>query len=121
MQALLQRLESLFELARENAGHEFRDDPFRRRIADLRGLDEELDALARDANPGELLFFEAVSIHPHALPSKVSASPDGLHVVWILDENRVGTAYAAPAELCAANPTNRHLRMLHAVYRSPDR
>lgn len=108
-------------MAGSNAGHEFREDPFRRRIADLRGLDEELDALARAANPGELLYFEAVSIHPHALPSAVSPSPEGLHIAWLLDENRVTPSDTAPVELFAANPTNRHLRILHAVYRSEDR
>ncbi len=110
-------MERLFESAGLNAGHVFRDDPYRRRIADLRGLDEELDALARAANPAELLFYEAVSIHPHALPSARPASPQGLHIVWLLDENRVISGDAAPAELFAANPTSRHLRMLHAVYR----
>lgn len=121
MQALLPRLEILFEKTGANAGHEFRDDPFRRRIADLRGLDEVLDALASEANPGELLCFEAVSIHPHALPSPAFEFPAGLHVAWLLDENRVMAVNGAPSELTAANPSNRHIRMLHAVYRVSDR
>jgi hypothetical protein len=121
MTALIPRLERLFESTGANAGHEFRGDPFRRRIADLRGLDMELDALASAANPGELLSFEAVSIHPHALPSRAAEWPAGLHVAWLLDENRITTGDAAPAELCAANPSDRHRRMLHAVYRAPDR
>jgi hypothetical protein len=121
MQALLSRLERLFETAGANAGHEFLDDPFRRRIAELRGLDEELDALASEANAGELLSFEAVSIHPHALPSAAAGSTQGAHVTWLLDENRTIASDGAPAELFAANPSNRHLRMLHAVYRAPDR
>lgn len=121
MQTLLQRLEAQFESAGANAGHELRDDPYRRRIADLRGLDDYLDALARAANPGELLFFEAVSIHPHALPSAAVPSPEGLHVVWLLDESRVVTGNDTPAELFAANPGSRHQRILHAVYRSPTR
>ena len=121
MQALLPRLEILFEKTGANAGHEFRDDPFRRRIADLRGLDEVLDTLASEANPGELLSFEAVSIHPHALPSPACEFAAGLHVAWLLDEDRITSGYAAPTELCAANPSNRHLRMLHAVYRGEDR
>ncbi len=114
-------MERLFEKTGANAGHEFRDDPFRRRIADLRGLDVELDALASAANSGELLCYEAASIHPHALPSAAGESPLGRHVAWLLDENRVIESDAAPAELFAANPSNRHLRMLHAVYRAPDR
>lgn len=121
MQTLPQRLEALFEAAGANAGHESRDDPFRRHIADLRGLDDYIDALAAAANPGELLFLEAVSIHPHALPSKVSPAPKGLHVAWLLDENRLITGDAAPAELFAANPTGQHRRILHAVYRRPSR
>ena len=121
MQTLVQRLESLFESMGLNAGHEFRDDPYRRRIDDLRGRDEYLDALTLAANPGQLLFFEAVSIHPHALPSKATDSPEGLHIAWLLDENRLATGDTAPAELFAANPTNHHLRILHAVYRSADR
>jgi len=121
MQTLPQRLEALFEAAGANAGHESRDDPFRRRIADLRGLDDYLDALAAAANPGELRCFEAVSIHPHALPSAAVPSPEGMHVAWLLDENRVVTGEDTPAELFAANPTGRHRRILHAVYRSASR
>lgn len=121
MQTLLQLLETIFETSGANAGHEFRDDPFRRRIADLRGRDEYLDALALAANPGELLCFEAVSIHPHALPSTPTESVEGLHITWLLDENRLATGDAAPAELFAANPTSRHLRILHAVYCGADR
>lgn len=121
MQALLPLLETLFEAAGANAGHEFRDDPYRRRIADLGGMNEELDTLARAANPGELLCFEAVSIHPHALPSAVFDSPQGLHVTWLLDENRVIASDTAPVDLFTANPTDRHLRILHAVYRGADR
>lgn len=116
MQELLAIVERLFEAAGANAGHTFRDDPFRRRIGDLRGLDVTLDELARVEHAGVLLAYEAVSIHPHALGSVAPESPAGLHVTWLLDENRRITGAAAPDELCAANPSNRHLRILHAVY-----
>lgn len=110
-----------FESAGANAGHEFRDDPFRRRIAELRGRDDYLDALTGAANPGELLCLEAVSIYPHALPSATAPSLEGMHVTWLLDENRLISGDAAPAELFAANTTGRHRRILHAVYRSASR
>lgn len=113
-------MERLFEAAGANAGHEFRDDPYRRRIADLRGLDEQLDSLAQAADARELLCFEAISIYPHALPSPVTEAFAGWHVTWLLDHDRIITGDTAPAELFTANPTSRHQRILHAVYRRMD-
>src|SRR5690242_3450955 len=106
MRTLLERLEALFESTGANAGHEFRNDPFRRRLPALQGLDAAFDTLAREACPGELLSLEAISIHPHALASVQPPYSEGLHIVWLLDEGRVLRSPRPPVELTAANPSD---------------
>jgi hypothetical protein len=122
MRELAEIVERLFEQAGENAGHELRAEPFVRRIADLRGLDARLDALAEEEGRrlgAALERFEAVSVSPHAPARGGARSAGGTHVAWLLDESRVVRGGEEPEELSSANPGTRHLRMLHAVYAAP--
>ena len=104
LRALRARVEALFEQAGENAGHEFRQDPHARRLANVLDQGEEfervaqhpavLEAVEAALGPGfALADLEARSTNPFAPAPEPWCAEAGLlaegaacHLVWMLDE-----------------------------------